>query len=154
MYSWLSLLGNFISVDNYAQHRGYLAQALHRKTIFQWSPNSCQEIYIISNQQCVKHTRFLEIILCSHLLSCLHKHLRFPFNEIKTLLTISSKTKIPTPLCSLLSIAGTLKFAYSLASSGLTKYLGLYQLQVLGCISILWKSFWHPCVISHDWNMY
>ena len=83
MYSWLSLLGNFISVDNYAQHRGYLAQALHRKTIFQWSPNSCQEIYIISNQQCVKHTRFLEIILCSHLLSCLHKHLRFPLMKSK-----------------------------------------------------------------------
>ena len=48
------------------------------KNYFQGSPNSCQEIYIISNQQCVKHTRFLEIILCSHLLSWNHKHLRYP----------------------------------------------------------------------------
>src|SRR3990170_7169033 len=64
------------------------------------------------------------------------------------------KTKIPTPLCSLLSIAGTLKFAYPLASSGSTKHFGLYHIQVLGCISISWKSFWHPCFISQDRNMY
>ena len=64
-------------------------------------------------------------------------------------LTIPSKKKIPTPFCSLLSIAGTLKLAYLLASFGPTKYFGLYHIQVLGCISISWKFFCHPCFISH-----
>ena len=123
------------------------------KNYFQWSPNSCQEIYIISNQQCVKHTKFLEILLCSHLLSWNHKHLRYPLMKSNSF-DYFIKTKIPTPFCSLLSIAGTLKFAYLLASSGLTKYFGLYHMQVLGCISITWKSFWHLGIISQDWNMY
>ena len=79
-----------------------------------------------------------------------HKHLRYPFDKVKTPLTIPSKMKIPTPLCSLLSIAGTLKFAYLLASSGSTNYFGLYHIQVLSFISIRWKSFCHPCFISHD----
>ena len=120
------------------------------KNYFQWSPNSCQEIYIISNQQCVKHIKFLEILLWSHLLSCKHKHLHYPLMKSNSF-DYSIKMKIPSPFCSLLSIVGTLKFAYLLASSGSTNYFGLYHIQVLGFISIRWKSFCHPCFISQHY---
>ena len=79
-----------------------------------------------------------------------YKHLRYPLMKSKPLSPFHKNTKIPTPFCSLLSIAGTLKFAYLLASSGSTNYFGLYHIQVLAFISIRWKSFYHPCFISHD----
>ena len=123
------------------------------KPMFQWSPNWCQEIYIISNQQCVMHTRCLEILSCSHLLSCKHKHLRFPWWN-QTTFDHFIRTKIPTPLCLPQSILGSLKFAHLLASSGLAKLpwtVSYIQPWFYG--SILWKSFWRPSIISHNWNM-
>ena len=72
---------------------------------------------------CQAHKVFRNIIMLP-LTFLNHKHLLYPLMKSNSF-DHFIKTKIPTPLCSLLSIAGTLKFAYLLASSGLTKYLGL-----------------------------
>ena len=80
----------------------------------------CQEIYITSNQQYVMYIQYLEILSCSHLISC--KIQAYSLYSMKSIyLTISSVRRFQLHYACFRSLQDLLKFAYLLASSGSTK---------------------------------
>src|SRR3954463_9631925 len=85
-----------------------------------------RNLYYFQLTMCQAHTRFLEILLCSHLLSCNHKHLRYPLmksnsfdyfikNEDSNSIMLSFVDRRNSEVCILTSILWTDKIPWTVS---------------------------------------